>query len=230
MTTTAPNTPGELLAQLAIWHAEHESRPASLQQTGMTMLYSAVRDVVDEHRGNANVRDALLAHFPDLQEQIWRANAVATGRGIVGSVQRVNAPPYHRLDLCKSTCGVRDDRWDIHIDAGDSPVSIRVQHRQYGDYYDWPEAVFDQKVKAAERAYTLQDESNYDTRGRALKAAHDFLRSYGAGEVEYLEWDVNSQSMVVVGHSPRCASGLWWPEAKPDPLAPFHEAGSETSQ
>lgn len=127
-----------------------------------------------------------------------------------------------RLNLCKSDCAVRDDRWKITIDASDDPVSMRVVHRQHGDFYDWPESVFDQKVKAAMRAYDLTDsEVIFHTRGRALAAAHAFLKAYGSGEVEYLEWDINSQSMVVVGHHGRTVAGLWWPEAKPDPIASF---------
>lgn len=133
-----------------------------------------------------------------------------------------NPAPAHRLNLVESDCAVRDDRWDVHIDSSDSPVDMRVIHRKYGDFYDWPEAVFDQKVKAALRAYDLHDkEVTFDTRGKALTAARNFLKSYGEGEVEYLEWDINSQSMVVVGHRDRGTAGLWWPDAKPDPLAPF---------
>lgn len=139
-------------------------------------------------------------------------------------MQTVNAPPPHRLNLCESTCEVRDDRWAIHTDAGDDPVGVRVTHRQHGDFYNWPEAVFDAKVKAALRAYDLTDnEVTFHTRGAALKAAHGFLKAYGSGEVEYLEWDINSQSMVVVGHQNR-EVGLWWPPAKPDPIAPFMAA------
>jgi len=137
-------------------------------------------------------------------------------------MQTINEPPKHRLNLCETACEVRDDRWSIHINADEEPVDIRVVHRQYGDFYDWPEEVFDAKVKAALRAYDLTDhEVTFRTRGAALKAAHAFLKSYGYGEVEYLEWDINSQSMVVVGHRHRAAGGLWWNEGKPDPLAPF---------
>ena len=140
-------------------------------------------------------------------------------------MQTVNDPPKHRLDLCKTTCAVRDSRWEIHLDAGDEPVGIRVTHRRFGDFYDWPEPVFDQKVRAAMRAYDLQDnEVTFRTRGAALEAAHAFLKSYGAGEVEYLEWDIDSQSMVVVGHTERDAAGLWWGPGKPDALAPFYPA------
>lgn len=135
-----------------------------------------------------------------------------------------------RLNLNKSACEVRDDRWSIHIDAGDEPCSVTVKHRQYGDYYDWPEATFMDPNGAygicavAKRAYVMQEESNFRTRSSALKAAHDFIRRFGAGEVEYLEWDVDSQSMVVVGHSPRNGIIGWYKhwEDKPDPLAPFY--------
>ena len=41
-------------------------------------------------------------------------------------MQTVNAPPAYRLNLCKTTCEVRDDRWAIHMDAGDAPVGVRV--------------------------------------------------------------------------------------------------------
>lgn len=137
-------------------------------------------------------------------------------------MQTVNAPPAYRLNLCITTCEVRDDRWAIHMDAGDNPVGVRVSHRQYGDFYDWPETIFDAKVKAALRAYDLtNNEVTFRTRGAALKAAHGFLKAYGAGEVEYLEWDIDSQAMVVVGHADRDRAGLWWPPAKADPLAPF---------
>lgn len=138
-----------------------------------------------------------------------------------------------RMNLVKSTCEVRDERWSIHIDAGDEPCGVRVKHRQYGDYYDWPEATFEGPggvyggiCAAADRAYAMQEESSFRTRSAAMKAAHDFLRRFGAGEVEYLEWDVDSQSMVVVGHEPR--RSMWWkhPDDKPDPLAPFH-SGSD---
>jgi hypothetical protein len=136
-------------------------------------------------------------------------------------MQTINDAPKYRLNLIKTNCEVRDERWSIHLDAGDSPVQMRVYHRKYGDYYDWPGAVFDTKITAALRAYDIQEEVLFYTRGRALNAAHGFLKAYGAGEVEYLEWDVDSQSMVVVGHSGRCEAGLWWPAAKPDPLEQF---------
>lgn len=66
--------------------------------------------------------------------------------------------------------------------------------------------------------------SNFRTRSAALKAAHDFIRRFGAGEVEYLEWDVDSQSMVVVGHQQRNQMLGWYKhwDDKPDPLAPFY--------
>jgi len=142
------------------------------------------------------------------------------------ALERANA---RRLQLVKSTCEVRDTRWSIHIDAGDNPCSVRVKHRQYGDYYDWPETTFEGPngtyggiCPAADRAYTMQEESYFRTRSAALKAGHDFLRRFGAGEVEYLEWDVDSQSMVVVGHAERRST--WWkhPDDMPDPLAPFY--------
>lgn len=137
-----------------------------------------------------------------------------------------------RMNLCKSQCEVRDDRWRITIDAGDDPCNIRVIHRQHGDYYDWPETTFEGPggvyggiCKAADRAYTMQEESGFRTRSAALKAAHDFLRRFGAGEVEYLEWDVDSQAMLVVGHAERRRMSGWMPkhwEDTPDPLAPFY--------
>ena len=131
-----------------------------------------------------------------------------------------------RLNLVKSTCEVRDSRWSIHIDAGEDPCLVHVRHLKYGDYYDWPESVFGATggiCKAADRAYVMQEESHFRTRSRALGAAHDFLRRFGAGEVEYLEWDVDSQTMIVVGHSER--RSLWWkhPEDTLDPIAPFYE-------
>lgn len=70
----APATPTELLKILAVWHAEHEMRPASIQQTAMTMLYSAMRVLVDEHQGNIWLRLALQQGFPELQQGIWDAN------------------------------------------------------------------------------------------------------------------------------------------------------------
>lgn len=140
-----------------------------------------------------------------------------------------------RLLLVKSTCEVRDDRWSIHIDAGDEPCSVHVRHRQYGSYYDWPETTFEGRdgshggiCLAADRAYVMEEESNFHTRSVAMKAAHDFLRRFGAGEIEYLEWDVDSQSMVVVGHSPRAQMWLRHPEDKPDPLAPFFGDNGES--
>lgn len=141
-------------------------------------------------------------------------------------MQTINARPPYRLNLCKSTCAVRDDRWSIEITSEDSPVDMRVEHRQHGDYYDWPEGVFEGKgpaPKACARAYDLQEkEVTLYTRGKALAAAHAFLKAYGSGEVEYLEWDINSQSMVVVGHSQRGSGGLFWPDARLDPLAPYY--------
>lgn len=132
-----------------------------------------------------------------------------------------------RMRLIKSQCEVRDDRWRITIDAGDEPCSIRVIHRKYGDYYDWPEASMGPDCRggvcpAADRAYTMQDESRFATRSAAMKAGHDFLRRFGAGEVEYLEYDIDSQGMVIVGHAPR--SQLWWkyPADTPDTLAAFY--------
>lgn len=140
-----------------------------------------------------------------------------------------------RFNLCKSTCEVRDSRWSIHIDAGDDPCGVQVKHREFGDYYDWPDSVFGGGdcrggvCLAADRSYTMQDESSYRTRSAAMKAAHDFLRRFGAGEVEYLEWDVDSQSMVVVGHQPR--RQMWWthPDDTPDPIAPFCVSSGEVA-
>lgn len=140
--------------------------------------------------------------------------------------QTINAPPAHRLNLCESRCEVRDERWSIEIEADDTPVSVRVVHRKFGDYYDWPEAAFPHGkgntscVRACNRAYDLTEEVTFHTRGKALAAGHAFLKSYGAGEVEYLEWDINSQSMVVVGHAPRDP----WLRSNPDLLAAIYAA------
>lgn len=135
-----------------------------------------------------------------------------------------------RMNLFKSQCEVRDDRWSVAIDAGEEPVAVTVRHRKYGDYYDWPDAAMGPDCgggacPAADRAYTMQDETRFGTRSAALKAAHDFIRRFGAGEVEYLEWDVDSQSMVVVGHRERKGIIGWFKhwDDKPDPLAPFYE-------
>lgn len=151
----------------------------------------------------------------------------ASGPGL----RALDAALTRRLNLINSTCEVRDDRWSITIDAGDEPCAVCVIHRKYGDYYEWPDETFhgvDGKYggvcPAADRAYTMQDESNFRTRSAALKAAHDFIRRFGAGEVEYLEWDVDSQSMVVVGHQQRNQMLGWYKhwDDKPDPLAPFY--------
>ncbi|MBW6524464.1 hypothetical protein KZ810_13225 [Sphingomonas sp. RHCKR47] len=130
-----------------------------------------------------------------------------------------------RLQLVKDHCEVRDQRWLIPIDAAEEPCAVRVIHRQHGDYMDWPEALEEQGVcVAADRAYTMQEESRFYTRSAAMRAAHDFLRRFGAGEVEYLEWDIDSQSMVVVGHSHRRNMNGWhsFEADRPDPLAPFY--------
>lgn len=108
-----------------------------------------------------------------------------------------------KLNLHKSNCELRDERWSIEIDSSDEPCFIRVRHREYGDYYNWPEAVFDDKVKAALRAYDIEEETVFRTRSAALAVGKSFLRRWGAGDVEYLEFDSNSHSMVVVNHSSR---------------------------
>ena len=133
-----------------------------------------------------------------------------------------------RFQLYKSQCEVRDDRWSISIDAGDEPCSVRVKHRLHGDYYDWPESVFGENnggiCAAADRAYVMQEESAFRTRSAALKAAHDFIRRFGAGEVEYLEFDSDRQTMIVVGHSVRRSMkwGMNYDADRPDPLASFY--------
>ncbi|WP_174298582.1 hypothetical protein [Sphingomonas bacterium] len=145
--------------------------------------------------------------------------------------EAVKSATSRRMNLVKSDCEVRDDRWSIRIDAGDDPCGVWVVHRQYGDFYDWPEASMGGGdcrggvCPAADRAYTMQDESNYRTRSAALKAAHEFLRRFGAGEVEYLEYDRDSQERVVVGHAIRRHIRGWWSKDEadtPDPLAPFY--------
>ncbi len=144
------------------------------------------------------------------------------------------SPDQLRLNLSRSRCELRDNRWSIHIDAGDDPCNVTVNHRRYGDYYDWPDAAHGASMhggacKAADRAYAIQDESNFRTRSAALKAASAFLRRFGAGNVEHLEWDIDGQRMVVVGHQPRAR--IWWkhPHDTPDPLAPYygHTEGSD---
>lgn len=132
-----------------------------------------------------------------------------------------------RFDLYPTTCELRDDRWVFHIDSSDEPCNVSVRHRLYGDFYDWPDSVFDMKVKAALRAYDIADnEVTFRTRSAALAAAKDFLRQWGAGEVEYLEFDRDSQSMIVVNHEPRNWAFQFkpkWYADRTDPLAEFCE-------
>jgi hypothetical protein len=173
--------------------------------------------------GGVSFKNVFAQHWPVGTNLLTAVQAEEMVRHMIGDM------PAARMHLVKSTCEVRDSRWSIHIDAADEPCSVRVTHRQYGDYYDWPEATFEGPggvyggvCPAADRAYTMQDESNFRTRSAAMKAAHDFLRRFGAGDVEYLEWDVDSQSMLVVGHAER--RSMWWkhPDDTPDPLAPFY--------
>lgn len=80
----APETPGELLEIIARWQRAHEGRPASKQQTAMTTLYSAIRDILPVHEGRyrtaqvSATRTALEDAFPDLQEQVYTANRAAS--------------------------------------------------------------------------------------------------------------------------------------------------------
>lgn len=156
-------------------------------------------------------------------------DALGVNAELRAEIERLQA---RRLLLVKSDCSVRDDRWAITIDASGETCSMTVTHKQYGDFYDWLEVVFGHDCRggacpAADRAYTLQDESNFRTRSAALSAAHDFLRRFGAGEIEYLEYDADSQTKVVVGHGNRRGMRGWmakdWDD-KPDPLAPFYVA------
>lgn len=189
-----------------------------LRETIVALLELDEKDALKPHGIGGHARALLSSAYERL----------ATG-GASGSIARMN--------LVKSTCEVRDSRWSIHIDAADDPCNVNVRHRQRGDYYDWPEATFEGPTgtyggicPAADRAYTMQEESCFRTRSAAMKAAHDFIRRFGAGEVEYLEWDVDSQSMVVVGHSER--RHLWWKHADdtPDPLAPFFSGTDDSRQ
>lgn len=132
-----------------------------------------------------------------------------------------------RFNLFKNDCALRDDRWSISVLwEDDGPCSVRVKHRKYGDYYDWPEAAFAPAALAAcLRAYDMQEEISYHTRSSALKAAKSFLRRFGAGDVEYLEHDSDSHQMIVVGHSKR--AHFHWPESKPCQLEALIEANLE---
>lgn len=134
--------------------------------------------------------------------------------------QKTNPPPKHRLQLVKSDLTIRDNRWSIHIDGSECPVGVWVKHRKHGDFYDWPEDACE-KVKAAGRAYDIHDEIRFYTQGKAVAAALGFLKAYGSGEVEWLEWDVNSQTRVVTQHCDRGPGGMFWPAAKPDALDQF---------
>lgn len=122
-----------------------------------------------------------------------------------------------KLELVTNCCAVSDDRWVIDIDATDEPCNVTVKHREYGDYYDWPEEVFDQKVKAALRAYDIQEELRFHNRSPAVSAAVRFLNKYGTGPIEYSEFDCLSKSMVVVRQISRKSID------NEDPLKPYIE-------
>jgi hypothetical protein len=76
----APENPRDLLTAINAWQREHEGRPASPQQTAMTTLYSAIRDLLPIRAGEYrpvqvdSLRAALEAAFPDLQQQVYEAN------------------------------------------------------------------------------------------------------------------------------------------------------------
>ena len=112
----APETPGEILTLLALWQNEHEHRPASIQQTAVTSMFSQMRDVVDEHRQPQNVRAQVLAAYPDVQQQIWAANAAP---------HRKDAEPFFTHPPQPDAPGWRDiataprDGGDILLTYGD---------------------------------------------------------------------------------------------------------------
>ncbi len=124
-----------------------------------------------------------------------------------------------RLNLVKDEPTIRDARWVIAItNLGDFGFDgkLCVRHRERGTWDAWPDAGSDNPSPVTARAYDLEHEVTFPSLGKAMTAAKGFLKRFGAGDVEWLEWDVDGQRLVVVQHMPR--DRLGWAD-RPDPIA-----------
>lgn len=132
----------------------------------------------------------------------------------------VEAP--FKLNLVKNEPVIRDDRWEISItNLGDFGFDgkLCVRHRQLGTWDEWPDSEADAPSAITARAYDLEHEVTFSSLGKAMRAAMSFLRRFGTGEVEWLEWDVDGQRHVVVQHTHRGTGELSGWKYQPDPVA-----------
>ncbi|WP_375454838.1 hypothetical protein [uncultured Methylobacterium sp.] len=132
-----------------------------------------------------------------------------------------------RLNLVKNEPTIRDARWEIVVtDLGDFGFNgkLCVRHRELGTWDEWPDPESDAPV--VKRAYDLEHEVTFPTLGKAVAATLVFLCRWGAGEVEWLEYDVDGQRYVVVQHTARGVGELhgWTDRPDPVPGAPATEA------
>lgn len=131
-----------------------------------------------------------------------------------------------RLNLVKDEPTIRDARWIIDItNIGDFGYEgkLVVRHRTLGTWDAWPGSESDNPPPVTARGYDLEHEVTFPSLGKAMTAAKGFLKKWGAGDVEWLEWDVDGQRSIVVQHMPRERMG--W-EDQPDPTAqPLSRSG-----
>ncbi len=128
----------------------------------------------------------------------------------------------YRLNLVKDEPIIRDDRWEILVtNVGDFGFEgkLCVRHRQRGTWDEWPGSESDNPPPVTARGYDLEHEITFPTLAKAIKAAETFLKRWGTGEVEWLEWDVDGQRHVVVQHTQRGVGGLHGWQDQPDPLS-----------
>ncbi|MCJ2104716.1 hypothetical protein MKK70_04855 [Methylobacterium sp. E-041] len=126
-----------------------------------------------------------------------------------------------RLNLVKDEPVIRDARWEIAVtNLGDFGFDgkLCVRHRERGAWDQWPGSESDNLSPAAARCYDLEHEVTFATLGQAMAAARAFLRRWGAGEIEWLEWDIDGQRHVVVQHAARGVGTFYNWEDRPDPV------------
>ena len=128
-----------------------------------------------------------------------------------------------RLNLVKDEPVIRDARWEIAVtNLGDFGFDgkLCVRHRERGTWDEWPDSESDTPSAVTARCYDLEHEVTFPSLGKAMTAARNFLKKFGAGEVEWLEWDIDGQRHVVVQHFKRGIGGLYGWEDQPDPVPP----------
>lgn len=132
--------------------------------------------------------------------------------------------PELRFNLVKNDPTIRDDRWEIMIEnIGDFGFNgkLCVRHRQRGTWDEWPDSLSGNLSPVTARCYDLEHEVTFPSLGKAMTAARAFLKKFGAGEVEWLEWDIDSQRSVVVQHTKRGVGELHGWSDQPDPVPPL---------